>query len=231
MAVREDGSKDDKKAKVTSESLTDDGRSLSSDFKLQESKTTTAVLAGKLPKCQVFLASPSPARDIDGTVRTSGRRLRLRFSRKGKRRGAGHFRTSAFRPSQRPRWSSKELLLQPVTISRNEKEKVLIEGSINSVRVSIAVKQADEIEKILCHKFMRFMMMRAENFFILRRKPVEGYDISFLITNFHTEQMYKHKLVDFVIHFMEEIDKEISEMKLSVNARARIVAEEFLKNF
>uniref|UniRef100_A0A2K5KCN6 Actin-related protein 2/3 complex subunit 4 n=1 Tax=Colobus angolensis palliatus TaxID=336983 RepID=A0A2K5KCN6_COLAP len=94
--------------------------------------------------------------------------------------------------------SSKELLLQPVTISRNEKEKVLIEGSINSVRVSIAVKQADEIEKILCHKFMRFMMMRAENFFILRRKPVEGYDISFLITNFHTEQMYKHKLVDFM---------------------------------
>uniref|UniRef100_A0A672FDM1 Actin related protein 2/3 complex, subunit 4 n=1 Tax=Salarias fasciatus TaxID=181472 RepID=A0A672FDM1_SALFA len=85
--------------------------------------------------------------------------------------------------------SSKELLLQPVIISRNEKEKVLIEGSINSVRVSIAVKQADEIEKILCHKFMRFMMMRAENFFILRRKPVEGYDISFLITNFHTEQM------------------------------------------
>lgn len=59
---------------------------------------------------------------------------------------------------------------------------------------------------------------------------LKGYDISFLITNFHTEQMYKHKLVDFVIHFMEEIDKEISEMKLSVNARARIVAEEFLKN-
>lgn len=58
----------------------------------------------------------------------------------------------------------------------------------------------------------------------------QGYDISFLITNFHTEQMYKHKLVDFVIHFMEEIDKEISEMKLAVNARARIVAEEFLKN-
>lgn len=41
--------------------------------------------------------------------------------------------------------------------------------------------------------------------------------------------MYKHKLVDFVIHFMEEIDKEISEMKLAVNARARICSEEFLK--
>nr|SVE82217.1 EOG090X0FA0 [Daphnia magna] len=125
--------------------------------------------------------------------------------------------------------TSKELLLNPVVISRNEKEKVLIEASINSVRISISIKQADEIEKILCHKFMRFMMMRAENFVVLRRKPVEGYDISFLITNFHTEAMYKHKLVDFVIHFMEEIDKEISEMKLAVNARARVCAEEFLK--
>ncbi len=41
--------------------------------------------------------------------------------------------------------SSKELLLQPVVISRNEKEKVLIEGSINSVRVSIAVKQVSTL--------------------------------------------------------------------------------------
>lgn len=46
---------------------------------------------------------------------------------------------------------------------------------------------------------------------------LKGYDISFLITNFHTEQMLKHKLVDFIIHFMEEVDKEISEMKLFVS--------------
>ena len=72
----------------------------------------------------------------------------------------------------------------------------------------------------------------------------QGYDISFLITNFHTEEMLKHKLVDFIIQFMEEVDKEISEMKLFVcvpctfedmqltniqlNARARFVAEAFL---
>ncbi|KAF7990692.1 hypothetical protein HCN44_000497 [Aphidius gifuensis] len=126
---------------------------------------------------------------------------------------------------------SKELLLTPVIISRNDKEKVLIESSINSMRISIAVKQVDDLEKILCHKFTRFMMMRAENFLILRRTPIKGYDISFLITNIHIEQMYKHKIVDFVIHFMEEIDREISEMKLSMNARARICAEEFLKRF
>ena len=40
--------------------------------------------------------------------------------------------------------TSKELLLTPVVISRNEKEKVLIEGSVNSIRVSIAVKQVNE---------------------------------------------------------------------------------------
>lgn len=60
--------------------------------------------------------------------------------------------------------------------------------------------------------------------------------------------MLKHKLVDFIIQFMEEVDKEISEMKLFVcdnlgskyvyrldvtnssqlNARARYVAESFL---
>ncbi|TPX36320.1 hypothetical protein SmJEL517_g01487 [Synchytrium microbalum] len=126
---------------------------------------------------------------------------------------------------------SKEVLLTPVAISRNENERVLVEGSINALRVSIKIKQADDIERILCHKFTRFMTQRAENFVVLRRKPIDGYDISFLITNFHTEQMYKHKLVDFIVQFMEEVDKEISEMKLSLNARARIVAESYLSNF
>ena len=46
----------------------------------------------------------------------------------------------------------------------------------------------------------------------------QGYDISFLITNFHTEDMLKHKLVDFIIQFMEDVDKEISEMKLFVSS-------------
>lgn len=144
--------------------------------------------------------------------------------------------------------SSPEVILNPLTVSRNENERVLIEPSINSVRISIKIKQADEIEHILVHKFTRFLQQRAESFVILRRKPIKGYDISFLITNFHTEEMLKHKLVDFIIQFMEEVDKEISEMKLFVrrsanvhvhleltcvqlNARARFVAESFLTPF
>ncbi|KAG2358466.1 hypothetical protein BDR07DRAFT_1294921, partial [Suillus spraguei] len=123
---------------------------------------------------------------------------------------------------------SKEVLLNSLTISRNENERVLIEPSVNSIRMSIKIKQADEIERILCHKFTRFLMQRAESFVVLRRKPVHGYDISFLITNVHSETMLKHKVVDFIIQFMEEVDREISEMKLSLNARARTVAESYL---
>lgn len=45
---------------------------------------------------------------------------------------------------------------------------------------------------------------------------LQGYDISFLVTNYHTEHLLKHQLVEFIITFMEEVDKEVSEMKLFV---------------
>eukprot|EP00009_Paramoeba_aestuarina_P005533 CAMPEP_0201515628 /NCGR_PEP_ID=MMETSP0161_2-20130828/7137_1 /ASSEMBLY_ACC=CAM_ASM_000251 /TAXON_ID=180227 /ORGANISM="Neoparamoeba aestuarina, Strain SoJaBio B1-5/56/2" /LENGTH=168 /DNA_ID=CAMNT_0047912501 /DNA_START=58 /DNA_END=564 /DNA_ORIENTATION=+ len=127
--------------------------------------------------------------------------------------------------------TSSELLLVPVVVSRNEHQQVKIEASINSVRISVKIKQNDDVDVILCKKLMSFLTQRAEDFIILRRKPLDDYDISFLVTNFHTEQFYKHKLVDFIIHFMEEVDKEISAMKLAVNARARICAVEYLKAF
>jgi actin related protein 2/3 complex subunit 4 len=70
---------------------------------------------------------------------------------------------------------SKETILVPVIVARNENERVLIECSINSVRMSIKMKQADDIERILGHLFTRFMMMRAESFVILRRKAISVY--------------------------------------------------------
>lgn len=74
--------------------------------------------------------------------------------------------------------TSPEVLMNPLTVSRNENEKVLIEPSINSVRVSIKIKQADEIENILVHKFTRFLTQRAEAFFILRRKPIKVWRLA-----------------------------------------------------
>ena len=102
---------------------------------------------------------------------------------------------------------SKEVLLSSVVIARNETERTLIEPSINSIRISICIKQSDEIEKVLVDRFSRFLSQRAEDFVILRRSPIEGYDLSFLITNFHTEEMKRTALVDFIIQFMEDVNK------------------------
>lgn len=126
---------------------------------------------------------------------------------------------------------SKELVLNPIKICRSETEKCLIEPSINSTRVSIKIKQADDIEEILADRFQRFLTQRAENFVILRRKAVEGYDVSFLITDKHLDEMWKHKIIDFIVQFMQDIDSEISDMKIGINNRARNVAAEYMRAF
>ena len=39
------------------------------------------------------------------------------------------------------------------------------------------------------------------------------------------------QVVSFLVQFLEDIDKELSALKLSVNTRGRAVAAEFLKSF
>jgi actin related protein 2/3 complex subunit 4 len=63
--------------------------------------------------------------------------------------------------------------MNAVVVARSKLERCLIEPSINSARISIKVKQSDEIEILLAHMFTRFLMQRAEQFVVLRRKPVE----------------------------------------------------------
>ena len=125
---------------------------------------------------------------------------------------------------------SAELLLPSIKITRSKNEETLIEPSINSTRISLKIKKLDDVYKLLASMFMRFLMLRAEQFLIMRRKPVEGYDISFLIIHTHMEQLYRERLVEFIITFLKEIEKEINEMKLSVNTRARIAANYFITN-
>ncbi|KNB43443.1 actin-like protein [Blastocystis sp. subtype 4] len=127
--------------------------------------------------------------------------------------------------------SSKISVMKPILICRTEKERCFIEPSINSVRVSIKIKQSDEMESVLCRNFTRFLMQRAENFAILRRKPVDGYDISFLVTFSTLEEYDRERIISFILDFMEGIDSEISAMKIGVNARARGVAAQFMRRF
>jgi len=100
--------------------------------------------------------------------------------------------------------TSKELLLEPVTVTRSESERCYIESSINSVRISLRFKfeDADRIEQIIGKtvrivsrwyisssvqdqhsprpmQLLRFLMKRAEDFIIMRRVPIEVRQFNF----------------------------------------------------
>ena len=67
--------------------------------------------------------------------------------------------------------------MKPILICRTDRERCYIEPSINSLRVSIKIKPADEMDTVLCRNFSRVLMQRAESFTILRRNPVEVFPI------------------------------------------------------
>ena len=121
-----------------------------------------------------------------------------------------------------------QLLLHPLTISKSDQEKCLVEASINSVRVSIAIKKNQEIEFLLTHMLERFLSLRADKFQILRKKPAhEGYDFSFLVTDEHLMKYKKEEIINFILEFIQGIDKEINDMKLSIMTQTRIAAAFF----
>ena len=121
-----------------------------------------------------------------------------------------------------------KLLMKPLLISKSEQEKCLVEASINSVRVSIAIKKNQEIEILLTHMLERFLSLRADKFQIMRKKPAfEEYDFSFLITDEHLVKYKKEEMINFILEFIQGIDKEINDMKLAIINQTRIAAAFF----
>ncbi|NDW60154.1 hypothetical protein G0P98_27245, partial [Yangia sp. PrR004] len=102
------------------------------------------------------------------------------------------------------------------------------EPSINSTRISFSIKALDEIDKLIADKFGRYMAVRADYFEILRRKPVPGYDISFLVMDSHLEKYSVQGIINFIIEYVENIDKDLSDIKLNINTQARITASCFV---
>ena len=75
----------------------------------------------------------------------------------------------------------------------------------------------------------RFFALRADRFKIMRRIPAdpEKYDFCFLISEEHLAKYKKEDLINFILEFMQGIDKEISEMKLAIINQSRIAASFF----
>ena len=116
---------------------------------------------------------------------------------------------------------SLELINKPIIISRNESEKVEIETSINSVRVNVAVKKYQEIDKLIVDIYSKYLMNRANQLNVLRKVAKPGYDISFLITNFTLKKKKKEDIIDFIVEFIQDFTKEVTEMKMTVNSQSR----------
>lgn len=91
------------------------------------------------------------------------------------------------------------------------------------------MKKCNPLEDVICAMYMKFLMQRAESLQILRRVALENFDISFLITDEHCLRMNRQKLVDFICHFIGDMDAEMNQMKLSLNTRGRAVADGFIK--
>ena len=122
---------------------------------------------------------------------------------------------------------SKELLMKPIIISKNEKEKVEIEASINSVRINILFNKTD-IEELLSTIFCKYIMNRTDSLNLFRKVPKKDYDISFLITSNHLEYYRKESIIEYVIDFISGFDNEIINMRMIVNSQLRMASNYLL---
>jgi len=126
-----------------------------------------------------------------------------------------------------------KLVMKPLIIARTEHEACLIEGSVNSVRISFLIKKGDpskpneSVEILLAHMYQSFFALRADRFKIYRKKPIDGYDFSFLITEDHLSKYKKEELINFVLQFIQGIEKEVQDMKLAVNKQCDIASKYF----
>ena len=135
-----------------------------------------------------------------------------------------NFPSQLYEKINRPQVEVKEnaeLTSKPIIISRNESEKVEIETSINSVRVNVAVKKYQEIDKLVVGIYSKYLMNRANQLNVLRKVAKPGFDISFLITNFTLENYKKEDIIDFIIEFIQDFTKEVTDMKMTVNSQSR----------
>lgn len=93
-----------------------------------------------------------------------------------------------------------------------------------------ATATGDPLEASILFQWMRFLMVQ-EDHPLLRKKPMQGYSVSFLVTNKHLAMYGLPRVTESILDFCATIDKECSDIKLQVNAQARYITTEFLKAF
>lgn len=118
----------------------------------------------------------------------------------------------------------EELILPPKLVSRQPGECCYIESSINSCRVSFTFREGDALDSALTAEFFGFLGMKAETVPILRKKPVPGYHISFLVTSDLVDQLSTGRIVAFLVSFALNAPSFLRGLKCAVNKHSRKLA-------
>ncbi|GAX76159.1 hypothetical protein CEUSTIGMA_g3603.t1 [Chlamydomonas eustigma] len=109
------------------------------------------------------------------------------------------------------------------------KQNCLLEMSVNSVRMSFLFSHTPDFQSTLRKMLLRHMMQRADDLDILRRVPVQGYDISFLITAQHSKRLGADRLANFLLSFSGAVSASVTDMEKAIQLEGTASATDFLR--
>ncbi|CAB9507454.1 Actin-related protein 2/3 complex subunit 4 [Seminavis robusta] len=110
------------------------------------------------------------------------------------------------------------------------KECCLLEATSDSIRCSFRLKKQDELETIIVREFLTTQQQLWKDYRMLQKIPLEGHDVSFFITNRQVRDYGLEEVVASIVAFVTSVEKEKSDMKIGVNARARQAARGIFGN-
>lgn len=86
--------------------------------------------------------------------------------------------------------------------------------------ISLQLKDADGLELWLRKKRIS-LLQRTEQLDIVRRKPIAGYDLSFLVTAKHLQVYSREALLSFILHVTDEEFCSENDFKRLIAAKGR----------
>lgn len=108
---------------------------------------------------------------------------------------------------------------------------IFFESSWNSLRLSVNFKVFDDFELMYKTKWLKFIHNRAEELQIIRKIPINNYDLSFLIYPKLIKLLSLPLLKNLIPDIIQDCILEIAETALFPHQRGRIIATQFLSQF
>lgn len=130
-----------------------------------------------------------------------------------------------------PNSTSLEIPTASASTSSSGSVAVAPSGDSGSVQQQPGKIKTNPLELAILTKYRAFFQHDADQHHILRRRPVPGYSISFLIVPCHLERIGRDRIISKILSFVEKLDQEINQVKINVNSQARRCSVGYFKEF